>query len=309
MEQRKLGKSDLHISKLGLGCMSLGTDRKKAAKIIETALDEGINYFDTADLYDFGTNEEIVGTALSSKRDQIILATKAGNRWNKDKDGWVWDPSKSYIKKAVKESLRRLKTDYIDLYQLHGGTIGDPMEETIEAFEELKEEGLIRHYGISSIRPNVINDYVRRSSIVSVMMQYSLLDRRPEEIMPFLKEHEISVVTRGSVAKGTLSDKMLDKLDAGQEIEEYLDYSPAEVKELIQSIRAKLLNENRSLNEIALQFNLANDSVASVVTGASSPEQVLDNARAVNANPLSSEELAYLKMIAKQSRYTDHRIS
>ncbi|MBW7462026.1 aldo/keto reductase, partial [Paenibacillus sepulcri] len=128
----------------------------------------------------------------------VIVATKVGNRREPGKEGWSWDPSKAYIQAAVKESLRRLGTDYIDLYQLHGGTIGDPIGETIEAFEELKRDGLIRHYGISSIRPNVIREYVRRSGIVSVMNQYSMLDRRAEEeVLPLLAEHEIGLIARG----------------------------------------------------------------------------------------------------------------
>lgn len=307
MEKRMLGKSDLSISRMGLGCMSLGTDSGNAEKIIKTALDEGVNYFDTADLYEYGVNEEIVGKSLAPVRDQVIIATKVGNRWNENNIGWSWDPSKKHIKEAVKNSLKRLQTDYIDLYQLHGGTIEDPIEETIEAFEELKSEGLIRYYGISSIRPNVIREYAVRSSIVSVMMQYSLLDRRPEEVMPLLREKEISVVTRGSVAKGLLSDKMLGMKEDQWEGKEYLDYSPNDIKELIESIKAKLINDERSLNELALQFNLSNDAVAAVVVGASSVEQVKDNARAVNSSALSKEELAYLQLVTKETRYSAHR--
>lgn len=188
MRKRTLGHSDLEISEIGLGCMSLGTDKAKALSILDEAIELGINYLDTADLYDFGRNEEIVGEAVKNRRHDIILATKAGNRWNDDKDGWHWDASKGYIKEAVKNSLRRLKTDYIDLYQLHGGTMEDHIDETIEAFEDLKQEGVIRYYGISSIRPNVIKEYVKKSNITSIMMQYSLLDRRPEEWLPFRGE-------------------------------------------------------------------------------------------------------------------------
>lgn len=302
MEKRRLGNSDLMVSKIGIGCMSLGTDEKKASAIIDTALDAGINYFDTADLYDYGVNEEIVGNALSSKRDQVIIATKVGNRWTKEKNGWFWDPSKKYIKEAVKNSLKRLKTDYIDLYQLHGGTIEDPLDETIEAFEELKQEGRIRYYGLSSIRPNVINAFAQKSAIVSNMMQYSLLDRRPEEWMSLLQEHNISIVTRGSVAKGILSDKALenDKWKDG-----YLNYSAEEVMEIITSIREKF--SGRTLNEIALQFNLAHDVVASVVTGVSSIEQVQNNVRAVQAPPLEQEEIELLKEITKEQKYSAHR--
>ncbi|GIN96458.1 D-threo-aldose 1-dehydrogenase [Siminovitchia terrae] len=307
MEKRTLGKSDLSVSKMGLGCMSLGTDSANAEKIIKAALDEGINYFDTADLYNYGVNEELVGKALASIRDQVVIATKVGNRWTENKDGWSWDPSKKYIKEAVKKSLKRLGTDYIDLYQLHGGTIDDPIDETIEAFEELKSEGFIRYYGISSIRPNVIREYVDRSSIVSVMMQYSLLDRRPEEVMASLKENGVSVVTRGSVAKGLLSDTILSIKENQWEGKEYLDYSSNEIKELIESIQAKLLHDKRSLNELALQFNLANKAVAAVVTGASTIEQIKDNARAVNSTALTKEEWAFLHMVTRESHYTAHR--
>ncbi|GIN89515.1 D-threo-aldose 1-dehydrogenase [Siminovitchia terrae] len=307
MEKRTLGKSDLSVSKMGLGCMSLGTDSANAEKIIKAALDEGVNYFDTADLYNYGVNEEIVGKALASIRDQVVIATKVGNRWTENKDGWSWDPSKKYIKEAVKKSLKRLGTDYIDLYQLHGGTIDDPIDETIEAFEELKSEGFIRYYGISSIRPNVIREYVDRSSIVSVMMQYSLLDRRPEEVMASLKENGVSVVTRGSVAKGLLSDTILSIKENQWEGKEYLDYSSNEIKELIESIQAKLLHDKRSLNELALQFNLANKAVGAVVTGASTIEQIKDNARAVNSTALTKEEWAFLHMVTRESHYTAHR--
>src|SRR4029079_841005 len=125
------------------------------------------------------------------------------NQWKNDGDGWTWNPRKEYILTAIDQSLKRLHTNYIDLYQLHGGTIDDPIDETIEAFELLKKQGKILHYGISSIRPNVIREYVKRSAIVSVMMQYSLADRRPEEaILDLLKQNNISVLARGVLAQG-----------------------------------------------------------------------------------------------------------
>ena len=303
MKKRRLGNSDLYVSELGLGCMSIGTEEKTARKIIEASLEEGINYFDTADLYDLGENEKIVGNALKKVRENVIIATKVGNRWNQDKQGWSWNPSKSYIKEEVKQSLKRLGTDYIDLYQLHGGTIDDPIEETIEAFEELKAEGYIRYYGISSIRPNVIREYVKKSSIVSVMMQYSILDRRPEEeALSLLQEYGVSVVTRGPLAKGLLSDKMLEKVsDKG-----YQDYRFNELNEVLPLLKEKVAH-SRSFAEVALQYNLAQPAVASVVAGASSPEQVRNNAKAVRSRPLSEEEVSIIKELTKASIYNDHR--
>lgn len=303
MKKRKLGNSDLFVTELGLGCMSIGTEEKTARKIIEAALEEGINYFDTADLYDFGENEKIVGTALKEVREHIIIATKVGNRWSQDKKGWSWDPSKSYIKEEVKQSLNRLGTDYIDLYQLHGGTINDPIEETIEAFEELKAEGYIRYYGISSIRPNVIREYVKKSSIVSVMMQYSILDRRPEEeALPFLEEHGVSVVTRGPLAKGLLSEKMLEKVSERG----FQDYSFNELNEALPLLKEKLAS-SRPFTEIALQYNLVNPAVASVVAGASSPEQIRSNAKAVRSQPLSEKEVSVIRELTKAGIYKEHR--
>ncbi|KPL59705.1 aldo/keto reductase [Rossellomorea vietnamensis] len=306
MEKRKIGNSDLFVSKMGLGCMSLGTEESAAKEIVQHALENGINYLDTADLYDFGQNEEIVGNAIRGVRDDIILATKGGNRWNDVEDGWRWDPSKSYIKSAVKDSLSRLKVDYIDLYQLHGGTIEDDFEETIEAFEELKKEGLIRYYGISSIRPNVIKRFLRSSSIDSVMMQYSLLDRRPEEWMELLDENKVSIVARGPLAKGLLSEKMLSKASAKMKEDGYLDYSYQELEETLKSINGKM-GDNRSMNELALQYILAHESVGAVIPGASSVQQLQENIEAVKSEPLSSNELEMLKQLTKISRYEQHR--
>lgn len=303
MEKRQLGSSGLFVSEIGLGCMSLGTNFAQAQAVVEAALEEGITYFDTADLYDFGENEKIVGQALRTVRDQVVIATKAGNRWTETSDSWTWDPSKSHIKEAVKQSLKRLNTDYIDLYQLHGGTLDDPIDETIEAFEELTAEGFIKHYGISSIRPNVIRAYAQKSNIVSVMMQYSMLDRRPEEeVLPFLDKKGISVVTRGTVAKGMLSDRLLEKVPSNG----YLDYSYDELTKVLPLLKEKLA-ASHTLTEAAIQYNLADPAVASIVAGASSPEQIKETARAASANPLSAEEIHLIKTLTKANSYDQHR--
>jgi aryl-alcohol dehydrogenase-like predicted oxidoreductase len=287
--------------------MTLGTDEFQAQRIIESALEQGINYFDTADLYDFGENERIVGKALKAVRKNVIIATKVGNRWNEKKDKWDWDPSKTYIKEQVKQSLKRLDTDYIDLYQLHGGTMLDSIEETIEAFEELVKEGYVKYYGISSIRPNVIREYVNKSSITSVMMQYSLLDRRPEEMaLSLLKEHGISMVCRGVLAKGILTEKKWEDLHSKILSNGYLQYSSVELQELLTLLKEKFAS-NRSLSDIAIQYCLAHDAVASVVIGASTPDQVRRNAQAVQSRKLSIEEKQLLQEITRADIYQEHR--
>jgi aryl-alcohol dehydrogenase-like predicted oxidoreductase len=307
MKRRRLGNSDLYVSEIGLGCMSLGTDETHAIRLIHEALDRGVNFLDTADLYDQGQNEEIVGKAIAGRRSQVILATKVGNHWQPGKPGWFWDPSKAYILRAVKDSLRRLGTDYIDLYQLHGGTIEDPIDETIEAFEQLKQEGVIRYYGISSIRPNVIREYVRKSSIVSVMMQYSLLDRRPEEsVLDLLSEHGISVIARGPVARGILSRDGLAKIsDDG-----YLDYDRAELARVVKELQAFVEQGQvavANLTELALRYSLSHPAVATAIPGASRLQQLEENLAAAERPNLSPEQLAKLRAITRANTYQAHR--
>lgn len=301
MNKNRLGQSDLYVSEIGLGCMSLGTEEAKAISIVHEALDQGINFIDTADLYDEGRNEEIIGKAIRHRREDVILTTKVGNRRIPGQEGWSWDPSKAYIKSAVKDSLRRLQTDYIDLYQLHGGTIDDPIDETIEAFEELKQEGLIRYYGISSIRPNVIREYVKRSNIISVMSQYSILDRRPEEeVLPLLAEHGISLIARGPLAGGILSENGRRKAEKN-----YLDYSSEELVKLHDRLMQET-NPSRNLAQTALQYPLANPTVAVIIPGASSLEQLESNVKAADVAPLSVEEMEIIRGISKANRYTLH---
>jgi len=280
--------------------MSLGTEEAKAVSMIRQALDGGINLLDTADLYDAGRNEELVGIAVKGRRDKVILATKVGNRRIPGREGWVWDASKAYILSAVRASLRRLNTDYIDLYQLHGGTLEDNIDETIEAFEELKRQGLIRYYGISSIRPNVVREYARRSRIVSIMNQVSVLDRRAEEeILPTAAIHGIGVIARGPVAGGLLAE---DK----QPAKDYLDYSLDELVRLRESLQP-LTGPHRSLSQLAIRFSLSAPAVAAAIPGASSPAQLAHNLAAAELPPPTDAELAAIRSLSKPNRYVNHR--
>lgn len=302
MNKNQLGRSELRIGEIGLGCMSIGTDEKQGVFIIHEALDRGVNLLDTADLYDNGRNEEIVGQAIKGRRQDVILATKVGNRRIPGKEGWSWDPSKAHILSAVKESLRRLGTDYIDLYQLHGGTMEDPIDETIEAFEQLVKEGVIRYYGISSIRPNVIREYVKRSNIVSVMNQYSLLDRRAEEeVLPLLEQHQISLIARGPVAGGVLAEDGRTKATKG-----YLDYNESELIDIRDELNT-VKGMERSMEQTAIRYSLAHPAVAAVVCGASLPTQVEHNVGASAVPPLSPQELSRLRGITRANTYSQHR--
>jgi aryl-alcohol dehydrogenase-like predicted oxidoreductase len=241
-------------------------------------------------------SEIAVGKAIKEMRDKIILATKVGNQWRSDGSGWDWNPRKDYILQAVEKSLRRLQTNYIDLYQLHGGTIDDPIDETIEAFELLKQQGKIRHYGISSIRPNVIREYVKRSSIVSVMMQYSIVDRRPEEtILDLLKQNNISVLARGALAQGMLVNKSA---------KEYLNYTKEEIANACKTIH-DISGTRRGNAQTAIQYVLHHPAVASAVIGIRNKEQLKEVTAA--RRPLPKKELQLLQEAIKPSAYEQHR--
>jgi aryl-alcohol dehydrogenase-like predicted oxidoreductase len=298
MQYHLLGRSTLSVSEIGFGCMSLGNDDRDSARLIHHAYNNGINFFDTADLYEHGQNEITVGRALQGKRASVVIATKVGNQWKEDGSGWDWNPGKKYILAAVEESLKRLQTDYIDLYQLHGGTIYDPIDDTIAAFETLQQQGKIRYYGISSIRPDVIRAYVQRSNIVSVMMQYSLLDRRPEETcFSLLQQNNIGVLARGSVAKGLLVNKPAVP---------YLNYTAGEVAAAAAAIK-KLTGPERDAAQTALRFVLQQPAVSSAIVGMRTMSQLEDALKAVQAPALQPDELQQLQQALPANNYEQHR--
>lgn len=298
MKYQILGKSSLNISKIGFGCMSLKPDQKDFNQIIDAAIDHGINYFDTADLYDKGMNETLLGKAFKGKRDKVIIATKAGNQWRADGSGWDWNPRKDYILKCADESLKRLQVDYIDLFQSHGGTMEDDIDETIEAYEILVKQGKIRYYALSSIRPNVIREFIKRSNIVSVMTQYSLLDRRPEEsILQLLHENNIGVLVRGSVASGLLVDKAAKP---------YLNFNESQVAAAAKAIQS-VSSMDRNSAQTAIQYVLKNPAITAAVVGIRTMEQLKEAVETIDKEPLTEEEMKILKESVPVNFYEQHR--
>lgn len=289
-------KSSFDLPSIGLGCMSLPADYTAAKGILDEAFDLGIRFFDTADLYQRGLNEQHLGKALEGKRAQVILATKVGNQWNSSGSSWTWNPTKSYILQGVEESLKRLKTDYIDLYQLHGGTLEDPWEETLEAFQLLKEQGKILAFGISSIRPNVIRKVMAMTPPKTIMMQYSPLDRRPEEdVFPLLEKTDTKVLVRGAFAKGLLINKTET---------DFLDFSKAQVSQLRDTIAETGLMPEAVL----IRYGLSPESVGSLVIGASSVSQVRQLVKGYeDSQSVPDEIIRRLKADFPANRYTDHR--
>ena len=301
--QKNVLKSGLEISEVGLGCMSLGTDYKTAEPIIDRAIEHGITYFDTADMYDKGINEQIVGKALKKyqQRDDIVIGTKVGNHLKED-GSTFWDPSKKYIKSAVKDSLKNLGLDELDLYQLHGGTIDDPLDETISAFDELKQEGIVRAYGISSIRPNVIRYYLEHSQIETLMSQFNLIDNRPEDLVDEVNANNVKILARGPVFKGLLtanSSKALDnKFNEG-----IFEYTYQELGETIASIK----EVENNLTALSFKYLKSQEAFGSIIVGASSPAQLEENIKNYEAaQAIGNEQLKAARERVKNLQYTQH---
>ncbi len=275
--------------------MSLGDDHSANSKLLHNAYNQGINYFDTADIYQNGFNETTVGKAFKDIRQHVVIATKVGNQIKSDGSGLDWNPTKAHILKSVDESLKRLQTDYIDLYQLHGGTMEDPIDETIAAFEQLKTEGKIRYYGISSIRPAVIQEYVKRSNISSVMMQYSLLDRRPEETcLELLHKNNIGVLARGSLTKGLLIDKPALP---------FLNYSTEEVGNAAHAVKVIADKTKRNSVDVVLKFALHHPAITSAVTGIRNQQHLDDCLQAEKSERLSEGDYQILSSSLPLNRY------
>jgi aryl-alcohol dehydrogenase-like predicted oxidoreductase len=237
-----------------------------------------------------------------------VIATKVGNRWRPDGTGWDWVPTEISILQAVRESLRRLMTDYIDLSQLHGGTMEDPADETVRAFERLLKDGTIRAWGISSIRPNVVRRFAAMAgsgaaSLTSEMVQYSVLDRRPEEeILETARQAGFGVLVRGAVAGGLLAGGF----PAGKPPAQYLDLTASEVQAAQDALRA-MTGSAADLAQTAIRFALSHPAVTAVAAGASGVAQAEANAAAADAPLLGDNDQRVLREAVRQLAYTSHR--
>src|SRR6202166_2840071 len=217
MQKRKLGKSNLEVSALGLGCMGLyfgfgpPVDKKEGIALIRAAVERGVTFFDTAEVYGPFTNEELVGEALAPFRDQVVIATKFGWKPNPE-DGGKWtalDSRPEHIKEAVEGSLKRLKTDVIDLYYQHRVDPNVPIEEVAGAVKELIQQGKVKHFGLSEPGVKTIRRAHAVQPVTALQSEYSLWFREPEaEVIPTLEELGIGFVPFSPLGKGFLTGKI-----------------------------------------------------------------------------------------------------
>src|SRR3989441_10662310 len=219
MKRRKLGKSNLEVSAIGLGCMGLSfgfgpaVDKKEGISLIRAAVERGVTFFDTAEVYGPFTNEELVGEALAPFRDQVVIATKFGWAPNPE-DGGKWtalDSRPEHIKEAAEGSLKRLKTDVIDLFYQHRVDANVPIEDVAGAVKDLIQEGKVKHFGLSEPGVQTIRRAHRVQAVTAVQSEYSLWWRRPEEEgLPTLEEFRIGFVPFSPLGKGFLTGKITE---------------------------------------------------------------------------------------------------
>ena len=217
MKKRKLGKSNLEVSALGLGCMGMSfglgpaIDKKEGISLIRTAVERGVTFFDTAEVYGPFTNEELVGEALAPFRDQVVIATKFGFAPNPEDAGkWtVLNSRPEHIKEVAEASLKRLKTDVIDLFYQHRVDPNVPIEDVAGAVRDLIEQGKVKHFGLSEPGVQTIRRAHRVQPVTAVQSEYSLWWRRPEEeLLPALEELGIGFVPFSPLGKGFLTGKI-----------------------------------------------------------------------------------------------------
>lgn len=305
MKYTRLGRTGLQVSRLCLGTMTFGfqCDEKTSFAIMDKAFDGGVTFFDTADVYPLGApagsqgrTEEFVGTWLKGRRDRVILATKCWGRVGPSQ--WDQGNSRKHILDAVEGSLRRLQTDYIDLYQLHGPDAETPIDETLRALEDIVRAGKVRYIGCSNFLAYQVARAIGRSEVLgvarfdSVQPRYNLLFREIErELLPLCREEGIGVIPFNPIAGGLLSGKHNpeagpeegSRFTLGTAADRYQDrYWHARMFETVEQLRPLAAEAGMSLPEMAVAWVLANPAVTAPIIGASRPEQLDDTIKAAS---------------------------
>jgi aryl-alcohol dehydrogenase-like predicted oxidoreductase len=308
MEFRRLGESGLVVSVVGLGTNNFGMklDEEQSREVVNAAFDEGITLFDTSDSY--GTSEERLGRLLEGRRDDVVLATKFGGdvrpRGNDNGQDWGARASRRYIVRAVEASLRRLRTDWIDLYQLHRPDGATPIDETLSALTELVRQGKVRYVGSSNFAGWQVSDaeWTARTGgyerFISAQNEYSLLKRDIEDdLVPALEEYGIGLLPFYPLASGLLTGKYRrgEPPPPGSRIQAWGRESALtdEAFDIIEGLTAFASARSISLLDVAIGGLAAQPAVASVIAGATSADQVNANVAAARWHP-SLDDLAEL---------------
>jgi aryl-alcohol dehydrogenase-like predicted oxidoreductase len=310
MQERNLGPSGLRVSLVGLGCNNFGgrIDLEATRKVVHKALDLGITLFDTADIYgERGGSETLLGQVLGERRKDIVLATKFGMAM--DDSGRLKGGSRRYLMRAVEDSLRRLKTDWIDLYQLHAHDPLTPIEETLRALDDLVRQGKVRYVGCSNlpvwqvVEAHWIAKAEGLNPFVSCQDEYSLLVRDIERaLVPAIERYHLGLLPFFPLASGLLTGKYRRgapmpegaRLTNTQRLADR--YMTDANWDKVEGLRAFAEGRGHGLLELAFSWLAAKPYVSSVIAGATKPEQLEENVRAVDWT-LSPDDLAEIERL------------
>jgi len=310
VELRNLGSSGLRVSLVGLGCNNFGGERlglEATRAIVDRALDRGITFFDTADRYNSGASETLLGLTLGSRRQEIVLASKFGFDVNRRRV--VAGGSRSYVMKAVEDSLRRLKTDWIDLYQMHTPDPRTPIEETVRTVDDLIRDGKVRYFGLSNFSAWQVVDaawtarMIGANRCISVQSEYSLAYRGHEkELIPAVKACDLGFIPYRPLASGVLSGKYRRGTPPSAETRtaNMTSRAPKYLTErnfdLVERLQPLADARGWRLSQLAIAWLAAQSPVSSVIAGVTRPEQIDDNVGALELC-LSADDLAELDKI------------
>lgn len=295
MRYRRLGHSGLKVSVLGLGGNTFGrsTEKAQTARVVHTALDLGINFFDTAEVYNRGASEEYLGQALSGRRDQAIVATKVG--WEIGEGAHERGVSRARLMAGVQGNLRRLNMDHVDLLQIHKWDPETPLEETLGALNDLVQQGKVRYIGCSNfaswqlVWSLWISDRRNWASCIAVQPEYNILARQAEaELLPTCQAFGIGVIPYFPLAGGVLTGKYPEDQPAppgtrGYQNERFeQQFKTPRNLAIVRRLEEWAKAHDHSVSELAVAWLLARPAVSTVITGVTKPEQVEANARAAD---------------------------
>ncbi len=322
MQYIKFGNAGIQVSRLALGCMdfTVKQDEATAARILDNALDHGINFLDTADTYGDGKSEEVLGRILKEKRDGIILATKFWvPMYDRPNGGGC---SRVHILQAVEDSLRRLQTDYLDLYMLHHPDVNTSVEETISTLDNLVKQGKIRYWGVSNhyawqmahmLGVSALHNW---EPLVSVECRYNLVDRAVEsEIMPFVNRFNVATMIYGPLNAGILAGqfKKGEALPADTRMAQSKKYQEKLVDDtwgLLDEMKKIADKHGITMSQLAFAWLLSKPGVTSVIVGGSKPEH-LEHVYGVEEIAVDPTDLTHLDELTMQWRYIpfhNHRV-
>ncbi|MGC8834552.1 MAG: aldo/keto reductase [Armatimonadota bacterium] len=312
MEYRSLGRTGVQVSVLCLGCMTFGwkTDQEEASRIIDRFIDAGGNFIDTANVYSRGVSEEMTGNALSgSKRDKVILATKVHGRMGDDPNDW--GNHRLHIMRQCEESLRRLKTDHIDLYQIHRPQSAVPIDETLRALDDLIRQGKVRYIGTSTfaawqiVESLWVSKELGLNRFVCEQPPYHILDRRIErELIPMAKTFGIGIIPWSPLAGG----KLTGKYKRGQPAPEGSRENPENFSEgtwrVLEGLEKICADKGCSMTAFALAWCAAQPGVTSPIIGPNSVKQLEENLAALDVE-ITEEDRKRVDELVKPGEHVE----